>query len=364
MDKIKVLHIVPKLDIGGIESALFNIFQEIDHSAVQWDFVVHGPEVGQIEKKLIEQGCKVYHVTPKKDSFFSYRKDLKNAYKSDSYDIIHAHQSHKSFMPLYIAKGSSKASVRIAHSHTCMSNIENTSTKKKVLDALNRKSATHLVYCAKEAGIWAFGKEMNGTWIPNGVDVNEFKYNSVSNTNLRNELNIAEDTIVLGMVCRIAPEKNISYALDVLSKLIAKESKNYQLVIVGDGPIRSEIEDEIKKRNLEDHVIMSGKIDGTAKYYSLFDIFLLPSFYEGFPVSLVEAQCADCSSFISNTISSDAIRSEHVKKLSIENSNLDDWVSEIERFEKHERTYDERMDEFDTKAVADRYLSYYKNILK
>lgn len=71
---MRILHIVPKLDIGGIESMLYNYYSLINGRGIKWDFIVHGNEIGVIERKLSQLGCNIYHITPKKKISLSISK--------------------------------------------------------------------------------------------------------------------------------------------------------------------------------------------------------------------------------------------------------------------------------------------------
>ena len=73
---IKILHVVSSLDGGGVESMLYNYYLYLDKSMIQFDFIVHGRDIGILEKRVEALGAKVFHVTPKKESFIKNKQEI------------------------------------------------------------------------------------------------------------------------------------------------------------------------------------------------------------------------------------------------------------------------------------------------
>jgi len=360
---INTLQIVPKLDVGGIESALYNYYLHMDRERIQFHFVVYGSDVGYLEEKMIQMGAVVFHVTPKKENFIKFIRELVSIYHKNKYDIVHAHQSEKAYIPLAIAK-ICHVKIRIAHSHTCMSQDSHRSIKRKLLFFLNKYFATDIAYCGISAGEWAYGDAKEGKWIANGVDVDKFKFNLEKRNSLRKQYNVCDSDIVLGMMCRLSVEKNIEFAIEIMDRLVNDQCKNnYKLFIVGDGNEKEHLDEGIRKKKLERNVFLTGQVDDAYNYYSFFDLFLLPSFYEGFPVSLVEAQCAGLCSIISDRISREAAISDFVYSRGIDKKDLNSWIELIENFENHGRYFNEKLKNFDSKHLAEELTRYYENLV-
>lgn len=363
---IRILHIVPKLDIGGIESMLYSYYKELfdkKKDEVAWDFVVHGTEIGLIEKKLVKMGCKVYHVCPKTDNFLKYIISLGRICSENKYHIVHAHQNDLSFIPLFIAKVMG-VKIRIAHAHTCMGNPNTKNIKRIIIHYLNNLVATDFACCGSAASVWTFGEKTHSQWIPNGINVNLFKYNEQYRKELRDKYLVDDNDIVLGMVCRLSLEKNIDYSLNIIEKLNEKSSKRkYKLFIVGEGVQRSNIERKISDNTLGDCIKLIGQVDEPYKYYSFFDVFLLPSLFEGFPVSLIEAQCSSVYSIISNTISNEAIFNDNVVTCGIDMQDVETWMQLISNFKYETRFYNNTLDRFEIHDLAIQLLNYYRLLI-
>ena len=87
---------------------------------------------------------------------------------------------------------------------------------------------------------------------------------------------------------RLAEEKGVRYLLQAM-KEIKKEREGIQLCIVGDGPLRSDLEALSRQLDLVDDTTFVGHADAVQTYYQESDLFVLPSLSEGLPLSLLEA---------------------------------------------------------------------------
>lgn len=124
--------------------------------------------------------------------------------------------------------------------------------------------------------------------LPIPIQLDKFEYSLSNRTTIRNELGIDESTRIIGFIGRFAPEKNLITLLNVFSKVL-QNSYQIKLVLVGTGPLESEMKNLARKMNMEDKVIFCGVRDDINKVLSSFDLFILPSFIEGMSVALLEA---------------------------------------------------------------------------
>lgn len=351
---IKVLHIVPTLGIGGIENTLFNYFSNIDKKEFHWDFVVHGDEVGEIEKRILQMGAKVYHITPKHVSFMRYCSDLFSVLKNGEYDIIHAHQGLYSFFSLAIATLAGNK-IRVGHSHNFIPYEKK--LKLFLCHFLNRLFVTNRCACGKDAARWAFG-DLDFLWIKNAVDIPKMMYSEKNRFVLQSKYNTTGKKVI-GLVGRLSEEKNISFALDVFAKLI-HESNNYILFIVGDGKEKQELQNKAVKLHINENVIFTGFSNECWKFYSFFDILLLPSKFEGFPVVLIEAQTSGLNAVVSKVVTDESIINSNIIKLDIGDENINDWVSAIKSFpDNNVRKFNTKLQMFEVHQLANELKEYY-----
>ena len=327
---INILNVVPALDVGGIEIMLYNYYCNIDRDKVKFDFIVYGPNIGIIEKKFIELGCNVYHVTPKKEGFLRYYKEITKVINNKKYDIVHAHQGLMSFIPLYVAK-KYRINVRIAHAH---GNNSNVGIINKIIDrvfsSLVNKFANYYFSCGLEAGQWVFGKAKvnNGEVIivNNAIDLNKFQYKKEWREKIRKRMGL-DNKYVIAQIGRISYEKNHTYTIDVF-KEINKISKNVELIFIGDGELKENIEKKVFENNLKDYVRFLGNCLDVNEILSAVDILLLPSLHEGLPLTPIEAQATGLKCIISSRVSKEIKITQLVEFLDIDDSPVV-WAKKI-----------------------------------
>lgn len=174
--------------------------------------------------------------------------------------------------------------------------------------------------CSKESGINHFGKSFvnpkikNCFVIKNSIDCDRFAYNNNFRKDIRTKYNLTKSDIVLGTVGRLSEEKNQLFIVDVLSTL----PSNYKMLIVGDGPLKEQLENKVYELEINDRVILVGQTKEPEKFYSAFDIFCLPSLTEGLPFSSIEAQCSGCVNVVSKDLTDELIVTPNVVYLPLE----------------------------------------------
>ena len=105
--------------------------------------------------------------------------------------------------------------------------------------------------------------------------------------NLRENYNIKADEIVIGTICQINRQKGLTYLVEALAPICL--DYNVKIIIAGDGPLREDIQQQVKEKGLLEKIILPGYIHTVPEHLDLFDMYVLPSLYEGFPIALVEA---------------------------------------------------------------------------
>lgn len=126
--------------------------------------------------------------------------------------------------------------------------------------------------------------------IYNGVCLERFRYN-LKGDDLTCELNIPSRCKVVGTVGRLSSEKGLSYLL-AAGRTVLTNFPDTVFLIVGEGPIKSDLMKECSSLGIEKHVIFTGGRNDVEKLYSAMDIFVLPSLNEGLPMSLLEAMAS------------------------------------------------------------------------
>ena len=193
------------------------------------------------------------------------------------------------------------------------------------LKNLNIRLSTDLVACGKEAGNYMYGNKKY-TIINNAMDLEKYMFNKQKRNEMRKKYDIREENIVIGHIGRFTKQKNHEFIIYLFQKLLHK-NKNFILFLVGNGEEQDKIKNIVREKHLEDKVIFAGIIDNTFEIYNLFDIFILPSLYEGMPVVSIEAQLSGLYCIFSSNIDEEAlINTGKVKMLDLD---LEIWKKNL-----------------------------------
>lgn len=289
---IRVLHILHSMNRGGAEAMLMNYYRNIDRERVQFDFLLTEQKHCQYEDEIEEMGGRVYRVPLLRFSNpFPYINGVKHFLKEHpEYRVVHSHTSSKSAVPLWVAKRCG-VPVRVCHAHSSSSGRGLEGFVRWGLGIWLKRVATDFMSCGEGATLCWYGKEYlnKARFVPNAVDMEKYGFDALTRQAKRDALGLSENDCVLGMVSRFHPVKNHLFALDVLVELKQRHCKA-KLLFVGDGELRSAIEEKINLLNLKNDVILAGLVSDVPNYLQAMDVVLMPSFHEGLPVSLVEAQ--------------------------------------------------------------------------
>ena len=340
MTKIRVLQVFTIMDRGGAESMIMNYYRKIDKSKVQFDFLVHRKQRGAFDDEIEAIGGKIYRFNPINPIQAStYYNALREFFKAHlEYQIIHSHINTFSCFPLKIAR-EFKIPCRIAHAHiaidkvtvaSLLSNKESLKENLKKIVKLRLKKkvkvhATHLFSCGKKAGDWLFG-DTPFTIMNNAIDTHTFKFNPTISETYKYNFHIKNE-IVIGHVGRFVSQKNHVFLLKIFAALVKKYPSSI-LVLIGDGPLKKRIEDEAKQLAIYDKIKFLGVKADIPELCQMMDIFVFPSFYEGLPVTLIEAQAAGLKILASDTITKEVCLTDNIQFFSIKET-ADFWANKI-----------------------------------
>lgn len=343
---MKILQITVDLDGGGVDRLLYDYCSRMMPD-FHFDFVVTAKSRGLLEQPLEDLGCKIYHIATIHENMKLYIQQLYDIMLHGNYDIVHVHTGYRGILALAIARKAG-IPVRIAHAHIC--SVPETLFQKLVRVVatwIAMREATDLFACGRDAAIWMWGKRaaQNRTLIvPNAIDVSAFQFDSGVRQELREQLGLNE-RLVVGNVARLAPQKNHLFLLEVFSELI-KRRKDAVLMLIGGGELRAELEMKVKQMGLSDNVLFLGVRSDVSRLLNAMDVFLLPSLYEGLPVTLVEVQANGLPAVVSDTVTSEIQLAPNYKVISVEKTPSE-WCDEILGLDLERNA--------DLEAVVDRY---------
>ena len=318
-EPIRVLHVIGIMNRGGAETMIMNLYRNIDRNKVQFDFVENSSEPAAFDEEILSLGGKIYrcpHYNGK--NHFAYVKWWNTFFQKHSgeYPIVHGHLGSTAAIYLSVAK--KHGAYTIAHSHSAGSG----SAMYRMFAYPTRYIADKFFACSKDAGISRYGKTVGNDSVRcqvlnNAIDARRFSFNQETRKQVRSELHIAENAIVIGHVGRFVEAKNHLFLIDVFAD-IRKRDPNAVLLLIGDGERRAEIQAAIAEKHLDDAVILTGVRSNVWDFYQAMDVFVFPSVYEGLPVSLVEAQAAGLPCCVSSNVPKDSAITDLVQFISLE----------------------------------------------
>lgn len=329
---IRVLHEVANLDGGGVARLLYDYYSHMDHDKIHFDFLISDDiSDGILEKPLKDMGCTIYKIPSLKKNMKLRLKRMDEIIRDGKYDAVHSHISARSCFILSIAKkyGVKK---RYVHSHIAYQNI---SKAKRFVDtiflAYSKVLATQLFACGQDAGKYMWGEKAVSSGrvriMRNAVDTTAFQFDDNTRRKYREELKLV-DKKVLGIVGRLDYQKNHDFLLEVFAEIEKTNPDEYKLLIVGRGPYEERLIEKTKTLDITRNVEFMGIRSDVNKLLNAVDAFILPSFYEGLPVVLVEAQANGVIEIASDTITKEMAVTDLITFLSLK-QDAKEWAEII-----------------------------------
>lgn len=326
---IRVLHVVDDMSLGGAESRIMDLYRNIDTSQVQFDFAVHETESACFDSEIRERGGRIY-IWPKCGlrTFVQYVKEVNSFFKKHpEYQIVHGHITSYGMVYQLIAKRNG-VKTRIGHARS-------SSTERNFKGFLTKLMVKPLKYCVNTyfacsflAGQFVFGKKLMQAGkvriINNAIDSSKFRFSGSNRELVRQELGLTDELIV-GHVGNFRYAKNHGFLLEVF-KQIHKVREDAVLLLVGDGKLRDQIVQKARSLGIFEKVIFTGKRMDVAPFFSAMDILIFPSFYEGLPGAVVEAQAAGLRCLVADTVSKEVGFTELISFLGLQ-EGADLWAS-------------------------------------
>lgn len=366
-EPIKIFQLMGSYKGGGVEAVVMNFYRNIDRNKIQFTFVCDEDSTDIPYEEIEKLGGKIIIVPPYSKPF-KYHSALKKALKEDDYKIIHSHISTMSVFSLFAAKCAG-VPVRIAHSHSTTNKKEkNKNLMKQILRPFSKVFATDYMCCSELAGRWLFGNKEydkgNVYLLNNAIDLDKFKYNESLRKKKRKELGIKDDTLVIGHIGRFVAQKNHDFLIDIFNE-IHKKNNNSILLLAGQGPLMEDIKNKVKELNLDDNVKFLGQRNDANELYQAFDVFLLPSLYEGLPVVGVEAQAAGLLCYLSDDMTKETKVLDITKFMSLNNTPeewADNILDDVKKYKRIDTSKEMTAKNFNIKEEAKKLEEYYLNL--
>lgn len=323
------MEITSELDGGGVDRLLYDYCSRMVKD-IQFDFVVTSKNEGILEQPLKNLGCNVYRVPQIKNGLKNHIEEIKKILDNNNYDIIHDHSGYKAWCNLWIAK---KCGVenRIAHAHQA---FMKETFKQKIMRLISvpitKFYSTELFACGNDAAKWMWGKrafEKNRVYImKNAINVQNFGFVSEKRAQIREDLGIT-DKFVIGNVARFSYQKNHEFLINIFAEL-KKLRDDAVLLLIGRGELEESIKAQVESLGLSNSVLFMGVRNDVPDLLNAMDVFVLPSRFEGLPVTLVEIQANGLPAVISDVVTKEMTFSEDFSFVSLSQSSCE-WAKVI-----------------------------------
>lgn len=341
---IRILHITEMLSAAGIESFIMNMYRKIDRSKVQFDFLVLRNQKEFYDEEVKKMGGKKYFVHSEKENtllrVLEESKMIEEFLRKHKYNIVHIHYTTPLRAPYLLAAKRAGVKIRIYHSHSAY--VSGKNSIKKIIYALMRKGinkwTTHYFACSEAAAEWMFTKkiidEKRCKIIYNGIDIDKFEFNPVTRKEIRQEFGVDKDFVIVN-IGRFSEQKNQQFSIEVFRQFKMK-CPNTKLILIGTGKLLNNMKKVVQEYQLEEYVLFTGVRSDVNRILSGADCFIMPSLYEGLPVSAIEAQCAGLPCVLSDNITQEVKMTDSVSFLSL-NDSIDTWCNEIFKYKNIDR---------------------------
>lgn len=329
-EPIRILHVVQRMEAGGTQAFLMNLYRNIDRNKVQFDFLVEYMDKEFYDDEISSLGGKIYYTDfRKKLNVIKFQKEIAQILDDHpEYKVVHIHATAIGRIVVDVLK-KKNVPVIIAHTHNNGAVMDWKYLPKILLRKLYQKGPTDFFACSEEAGRYTFGKKEFRV-IHNSIDTKKFLRNESVRKVVREELGFTDDEFIVGNVGRLHEQKNQSFLIDLFSKLV-ETKKNSKLLIVGKGPLEDELKRKVNDLKLDDKVLFLGNRSDMDRIYQAMDVFVLPSLFEGLGIVAIEAQAAGLPVISSTGVAKEANVTPNIIKIDL-SAPIDDWVNEIINF--------------------------------
>lgn len=284
--------VVNNMDVGGLEKVVLNLLSSLPEDRYELSLAcLKGPGKLYDQVKL-PRDQRIVLTTDKLTSVgfakFDFRtlSGLRKFFRDKKIDIVHAHN----FAPLIyagLAAHSLPRRPRVVYSEHNQVNSASPSDLKKfgyyirlADEAVAVSDNLHDILVRK------LKVRTKVRTIKNGIDDRRFE--GVTGDRVRKELGVGPDDVLVGTAVVLSKQKGITYLMSAAAKVLER-CPNAKFVVAGDGPLRAELEAELASKNLGDKFRLLGYRSDIPELLSAYDIYVLPSLWEGLPLALLEA---------------------------------------------------------------------------
>ena len=289
--RIRVFHLIKGLGRGGAELLLLQALRCGDRARFQYGFGYFLPWKDAVVAELEAEGGEVtcFHAGGNLAILRSTRRVARHL-EAWGADLLHCH------LPLAGVVGrraGRRAGVGVVY--TEHNTQERYRFLTRTLNALTWRRQDHVIAVSEgvAASIAArMGSAVPVTVVPNGIDVERFRPQPEEREAMRRRLGIEPGAPVVGTVAVFRVQKALHDWL-AAARLVLQRRPDARFLLVGDGPLRAELEAAASAEGLSGSVRFAGLQDDVRPFLAAMDAYLMTSIFEGLPVALLEAMAME-----------------------------------------------------------------------
>lgn len=327
--KIRILMVLGNTGRGGAQTYAMNVLRNIDKDRFHIDFAVNYVYENGYTDEIRELGSEILVIPKFKGiNYVEYIRTFNSILTNGKYDIVHGHVSSSASLYLRLAKEHGCKTIAHSHSAGYRGNAAE-QVIKKMFTIGAKRYADYWFGCSRLAAERMFGKDYEKSPkyydIPNAIISSRYLYDTTIRERIRKSLSIPNDAIVYGHVGSFSTPKNHKFLIDVFEQIFRDQGEKSYYIICGEGALKESIEQEVRTKSFSEHAIFTGNVGNVNEYMMAMDVLVFPSLFEGFPVTLLEAQAAGLYCVSSDTITTEVTVTENVRPLSLECSRKE-WA--------------------------------------
>ncbi len=304
-----------QLDYGGVESHILALLRRIDPK--RFSFVIIAPVSEQFHSKAQSLGAKIIpHLRWSTfNPFFLF--ELAKILRSEGVDLVHIHSPIAGIPGRLAALMAGMPTVVTVHLPVWFYHGSRQTLKSQLgrwayisLDKfLNHTATNQLIYVSErirnESVLAKVSPAKSSTVVPNGIDLDRFQ-RAVNREELRRSYNLSPEAKIITFIGRLDEQKGLDLLLEATARLLPTLN-GVKVWLVGDGPVRTKLENQTASLGLQDRVKFWGYHEQIDRFLFASDILALPSRYEAMPIVLLEALAAGIPSVVTQVGDNDLV---------------------------------------------------------
>lgn len=361
------------LGVGGVTNLMLDIQRNINREKINFDYLVFHDQVEPQEKTAFEMGSKKLIASADNVSFKPLRGlirlfKIKKVCKKNEVKVFHFNGGAPlGFLTILAAK---MGGVKWVTFHSHNGGMTHQGVLAKIISGICRPLLKFVVddywACSSIAAKFSFPskvfKNNDYYFMPNAIQLDKYKYNQKDREIVKEELGL-RNKFVIGHAGRFSYQKNHTFLIDIFEE-IHKKDESAVLLLFGTGDLLEDIKNKVSQMGLKDSVRFFGLSDEMNKMYQGMDVFLMPSHFEGLPVTGVEAQASGLPIIFSDTITREVSVAPNVEYVSL-NESTDVWADKVLKYKNTDRKdYCEELKKagFAKEDMVEHFQSYYLNL--